>query len=529
MRWSKLFIPTLREDPAETGALSHKLLLRAGYLRRLPGGLNSYLFLGWRSLDKIAGIIRKEMDAIGAQEFLLPAPHPGGAPEEVAATTAGGELRSYKQLPQIWYQLQRSFGEEPGPHPGPARVRQAFTHNAYSFDLDAAGSAFEGLSEACGRILARCGLEVLAVEAFSGARYLARSQDGDDLVVTCPGCDSAARPETAVSLPSLPTAPDPEADLSPEEFHTPAIKTIAALAAFANQPETSLMKTLVMVADGRPCLVLLRGDHQLSEAKLAAASGAAEIRPAYPDELRQWLGADAGSLGPVGVTSIPVLADSALVGRRNMISGANRDDYHLRNVTAGEDFTAEFHDLRQVAEGDACSRCGATLRLTRAVELAYANRVGPGYAASAGVRVTAADRRETAPAMGSYGIEIEQVLSSAAEAYADSDGMCLPPSIAPFQVVITPVSFGEAVQREGALEIYRACRAAGLDTLLDDRDERPGVKFKDADLVGIPYRITVGRKLADGVVELGERRSRQKSDTAAGSVVARLAERVFST
>jgi prolyl-tRNA synthetase len=496
MLWTRLFIPTLREDPAEAGVFAHKLLLRAGYMRRLSPGAYSYLPLGRRSLARIAAIVRQEMEALGAQEFLFPAPQPAGSLEAVAAATAGGELRSYKQLPQLWYQIQ------------------AVTHNAYSFDLDAAAldALLRSQAEACGRILARCGLDA----THSGARFLSRSRDGDDVVATCAACGSAH------SRPSPPPAPDPEGELTPEPFHTPAVKTIAELAAFSGLPETSLIKTLVMVADGRPCLVLLRGDHQLSDAKFAAVAGAVETRPAQPDELRQWLGAEAGSLGPVGARNLRLLADDALRGRRNLVSGANRDDYHLRNVTPGRDFTAEFRDLRQTAEGDTCARCGAALALARAIELGRTASLGP----AASVRITTADRREVVPSMGSCRLAIDRILDAAAEAGADSDGLCLPPSIAPFHVVITPVSLADAAQREGALEIYRASLARGLDALLDDRDERPGVKFKDADLVGIPYRITVGRKLADGVVELVERRTRQKTDRPAASVAGEVAGEV---
>ena len=252
----------------------------------------------------------------------------------------------------------------------------------------------------------------------------------------------------------------------------------------------------MLVADDKPVVALLRGDHSLSETKFLSAVGANEFRPAHPEEMRQWMGADAGSLGPVGMTKLRIIADRALEGRKNMIAGANKDDYHLRNVTPGEDFQAEFFDLRQVAEGDRCVRCGHALHLDKTVEIGHIFKLGYKYSKSMGLHVTTESGEEVTPIMGSYGIGIERILSSAVELYHDKDGMALPPSIAPFSVVVTPVNFADARQREAAIAIHTACRDSGFDALLDDRDERPGVKFKDADLIGIPYRITVGKKLA---------------------------------
>ncbi len=401
MRWSQLFIPTLREDPAEAEVISHKLLLRAGYVRQLAAGVYSYLFLAQRSLNKITQVVREEMDAIGAQEMLLPALHPaelwqesgrwevmghdmfrlkdrsqrdlclGFTHEEVMTSIARGELRSYKQLPQIWYQIQTKFRDEPRPRSGLIRVRQFIMKDSYSFDLDAAGldAAYQKHYRAYCRIFERCGLQYVAVEAHSGAmggsqsqEFMVRSEAGEDWVVLCPGCGYAANREKAVAHASPPAAADPEGDLKPEEFHTPGRKTIAEVAEFTGLPETSQIKSLVLVADNQPVLALLRGDHQLSETKIAETLGAREIRPAHPMEIRGAFGAEAGSLGPVGVSGMPILADLALKGRRNMIAGANRDDYHLRHVTPDEDFTAEYRDLRQVAAGDAAQTLAARVR-----------------------------------------------------------------------------------------------------------------------------------------------------------------------
>jgi prolyl-tRNA synthetase len=551
MLWSKLFIPTLRETPAEAEVASHKLLLRAGYIRQLAAGIYSHLFLSQRSLLKITAIVREEMNAIGGQEMLLPTLHPaevwqesgrwdimgdemfrlkdrfgrdmclGMTHEEVMTILARGELRSYKQLPQIWYQIQTKFRDEPRPKGGLMRVRQFMMKDSYTFDMDAAGLdvAYQKHYDAYCRIFDRCGLEYLAVEAHSGAmggsqshEFMVPSEAGEDFVVVCAQCGYKANMEKAVSKPAAPAVDDPAGDLEPEEFHTPGRKTIAEVAAFTGLPETSQMKSLVMVVDGKPLLALLRGDHQLSETKFGSVAGDPEFRPARPEEIKEWFGADAGSLGPMGVNNMPILADTALEGRRNMIAGANKDDHHLRHVTPGEDFQPEFKDLRQVAAGDTCPHCGCALEIKKAVEVGHIFKLGYRYSDGMGLRVLNADGKEVTPIMGSYGIGIERILTSAIELYHDKDGIVLPAAIAPFQVVITPVNTAEAAQVAAAGEIYRACLAMGLDALLDDRDERPGVKFKDADLIGIPFRIVAGKKLASGMVELVERRGKKSQD-----------------
>ncbi len=551
MQWSKLFIPTLRENPAEAEVVSHQLLLRAGYIRQLAAGLYSYLFLAQRSILKITNIVREEMDAIGAQEMLLPALNPaeiwqesgrwdimganmfrlkdrwqrdlclGMTHEEIMTSIARGELRSYKHLPQIWYQIQTKFRDEPRPKSGLLRVRQFLMKDSYSFDMDAAGldAAYQKHYAAYHRIFDRCGLKYTVVEAHSGAmggsqshEFMVSSDAGEDFVVLCRETGYAANQEKAVSRPIPPAVPDPEGDLAPEEFHTPGRKTIAEVAEFTNLPETSQMKSLVMVADGKPVLALLRGDHILSETKFATVTGAIDIRPAHPEEIREWFGADAGSLGPVGARNMRILADSALEGRRNMIAGANRDDYHLRHVTPGEDFTPEYCDLRQVAAGDTEITTGAPLEIVKSVEIGHIFKLGYKYSESMGLRVLNETGQEVTPIMGSYGIGIERILSAAIELYHDKDGMSLPPSIAPFTVVITPVNWADEKQRAAAGDLYREAKLLGLDALLDDRDERPGVKFKDADLIGVPYRITLGKKLAQGIAEVVERRTKTSYD-----------------
>lgn len=563
MHWSQLFIPTLRENPAEAEVVSHQLLLRAGYIRQLGAGIYSYLFLAQRALLKITQIVREEMDGIGAQEFLLPALNPaevwqesgrwqvmgdnmfrlkdrfgrdlclGMTHEEVMTTIARGELRSYKQLPQLWYQIQTKFRDEPRPKSGLLRVRQFIMKDSYSFDLDAAGLdvSYEKHRQAYCRIFDRCGLKYSPVEADSGAmggsqshEFMVASDAGEDFVVRCPKCAYAANLEKAVSVPASPAAPDSSESAAPELIHTPDQKTIAQLAAFLNVHETALIKSVVLVAGGRPFLVLLRGDHQLSESKFAGAAGVSEHRPALAEEIVNWFGAAPGSLGPVGVKNMRVLADESLRGRRNMTSGANRDDYHLKNVTPGVDFHPEFFDLRQVSAGEDCANCGHPLEVIKTVEVGHIFKLGYKYSSAMGLKVLGEGGEEITPIMGSYGIGIERILTCAIELFNDKDGMMLPPSIAPFQVVVTPVNMKDEAQNKAAHSLYASLRKQGIDVLLDDRDERPGVKFKDADLIGIPYRVTLGKKLVQGIVELADRRAHASTDVPLDGIVARLQE-----
>jgi prolyl-tRNA synthetase len=569
MYWSQLFIPTLREVPADAEVASHKLLLRAGYVRPLAAGIYNYLYLAQRSMTKIMRIIREEMEAIGAQEFHLAALNPaevwqesgrwtgmgqnmfrlkdrfnrdlclGMTHEEVMTFIARGELRSYKQLPQIWYQIQTKFRDEPRPKSGLLRVRQFFMKDSYSFDIDAAGLdlSYEKHRQAYCRIFERCGLEFLVVEADSGAMGGSASQEfmvatdaGEDYVVRSKGRGNgagyAANLEKAVAIPSAPTVADNPADLAPERIHTPGQKTIEEVSAFLNLPQTSQMKSYVVIADygdrSGPVLALLRGDHQLSETKFNAAIGAKEFRPAHPEEIRQLFGANPGSLGPVGVANMPIVADAALEGRKNMICGANEDDYHLKNVTPGEDFTAKFADIRQVAAGDLDVNSGEPIDIVKTMEIGHIFKLGYKYSESMGLKVLNDEGKEVTVIMGSYGIGVERVLCGAVELYNDADGIAMPASIAPFEVVVTPVNFADEAQRTAAVDLYKQLKALGVDVLLDDREERPGVKFKDADLIGIPWRVTLGKKLKDGIVEVVERRGKVASEAPLAEVAAML-------
>lgn len=565
MRWSRLHIPTLRDDPSEAEVASHKLLLRAGYIRQLSAGLFCYLYLAQRSLQKIERIVREEMDAIGAQEIYTPELHPaevwkksgrwdaiggdmfrledrwgremclGMTEEEVVTNLALGELRSYKQLPQIWYQIQAKFRDEPRPKSGLMRVRRFTMKDSYTFDMDAAGldHAYSLHYKAYCRIFDRSGLEYLPVDAHSGAmggsescEFMVPSPAGEDWLVECPASGYRANLEKAETQPKPPEAPDPAGDDPPEAFATPGQKTIEEVAEFDGLPPTSHIKALVMAIDGHPHMVLLRGDHQLSETKLVAETGASELRPAHPEEIEQWLGAEAGFVGPVGVDKVALLADRALEGRHNMIAGANRSGFHLRNVTPGRDFQARFADLREAEDGDLDVASGEPVRRRKAIEVGHIFKLGYKYSRSLGLSVLDEDGKAVTPIMGSYGIGIERILTGAIEQNHDQSGIVLPVSIAPFQAVVTPVNIKLDEQREAADAIYAQLQAAGVDAILDDRSLRAGVKFKDADLIGVPFRVTVGRKIGDGIVEVTDRKTNASKDVRIEEVVDSLQQRI---
>jgi prolyl-tRNA synthetase len=558
MRWTQLFIPTLRENPVSAEAVSHRLLLRAGYVRQLTAGVYSYLPLAHRTLLKITKIVRDGMNEIGAQEFLLPALNPaelwkesgrweimgenmfrlkdrkgsdlclGMTHEEVFTAIARDELRSYKQLPQIWYQIQTKFRDEARPKSGILRVREFIMKDSYSFDATPEGldHSFELHRQAYCNIYNRCGLKFIMVEASSGAmggskstEFMVYSDAGEDWIATCSNCDYAANTEKATSR--LPHISDEEGPEHPEEFPTPGVRTIEDLAKFKGGAASERqIKTLVYIADGNPVLALMRGDHALNETKLSSAAGAAEVRPAHPEEIRNLLGALPGSLGAVGLKNVRVYVDHALKGRTNMVTGANRDDFHLRGVSVERDIPATaFVDLRTVVSGEGCPNCDGTLRVDRAIEIGHIFKLGTRYSESLGARVLNAEGKEVPIIMGSYGIGLGRILAAAVELFNDDDGICWPVSIAPFQIIVTPANINDQNQRETAEKLYEQLKSEGFDVLLDDREERPGVKFKDADLIGIPYRVTVGKKLAQGNVELFSRRDKQTKEAPLDSIL----------
>jgi len=575
-RWSNLFIPTLREAPADAEVASHKFLVRAGYVRQLSAGIYSYLFLGQRSFNKIMAIVRQEMDRIG-QEFYLPALHPRelwevsgrwsvmgdnlfrlkdrkGADlclamthEENVTEIARKELRSYKQLPQIWYQIQSKFRDEPRPKSGLLRVRQFMMKDSYSFDIDAAGLdvSYQKHRETYRRIFDRCGLNYLIIDAHSGAMGGSQSEEfmvytpaGEDQVVSCANCKYAANLEKASSTLEPVQDLAPEGDGKPLQVHTPGQKTIDEVARYLGVSPKNKIKTLALMIDStdprsgkssaRPVVVLVRGDHQLNEAKLSTALAGKPTRPMQEEEIQQLFHSPAGFLGPLGIdwsknlddVARPILLlDKALEGRTNMIAGANKEDYHVKNITPGKDFQpTAYADLRTVASGEPCPNCGAPLRMDMAVEIGHIFKLGNKYSESMGARVLDRNGKEVMPVMGCYGIGIERILTAAIEQSNDENGFWLPAAIAPFQIVVTPTNVGDATLKSTAEDIASRLESAGYDVLLDDRDERPGVKFKDADLVGIPFRVNIGKKVTEGMAEVVQRSTRQSQDVSIGAI-----------
>ncbi len=565
VRLSHAFVPTLKEAPADAQVASHKLLVRAGFIRQLGAGIYDYLPLAKRTLAKIEAIVRDEMDAIGGQEFHLPALHPaeiwkesgrwdvmgenmfrlkdrkggdyclGMTHEEIFTAIARDELRSYRQLPQVWYQIQTKFRDEPRPKSGLLRVRQFTMKDAYSFDVDRAGldKSYEDERGAYERIFTRCGLEFVMVQAHSGAmggsessEFMVKTDAGEDLVAACPKCKYAANTETATSRvereedgPGLPAT---------EKFPTPGVVTIEALEQKPHSvPAKRQLKTLVYVADEKPVLAIVRGDQELNEAKLQTATGAQIVRPARPEEIPPLMGAHAGSLGGVRFSKALVLVDSSLVERRNMVTGANEDGFHLRGVDVRRDLLTGPHareaELRTVKAGEGCPRCEGRLDVFKALEIGHIFKLGTKYAESLEATVLDADGKQVPIVMGSYGIGVERIMAAAIELHHDENGIIWPMSIAPYQVTVLTLG-PEPELRNAADEIVEALSAAGVEVLYDDRDERAGVKFKDADLVGIPVRIAVGKKgLATGKVEWKARSSKQVDLVPIGEVAARAA------
>jgi prolyl-tRNA synthetase len=598
-RWSKLFIPTLREAPADAEVASHKFLIRAGYIRQLGAGIYNYLPLGQRSLNKIIGIVREEMDQIG-QEFFLPAILPkepweesgrwagmgdnmfrlkdrkgadlclGMTHEEIMTTIARGELRSYKQLPQIWYQIQTKFRDEARPKSGLLRVRQFTMKDSYSFDIDKAGldKSFDLHDATYRKIFSRCGLNFVAVEADSGAMGGSQSQEfmvytdaGEDLIASCPVCGYAANTEKATSRLEPVVELEATGDGTPELILTPGMGAITDIAAFLKMAESSDIKCVAYMAlkrgtAGKPgapadgssskgskpdtwhgVATFLRGDHQVNETKLMAATGAAELRPMQAEELEQYFNGPAGFLGPVGLKpdaklledGLTVVVDKSLEGRKNMVCGANKLDYHYRNVTPGRDFKWTLTaDIRTVNEGENCPKpaCNGKLVVGKAVEIGHIFKLGYKYTESMGARVLDVNGKEVMPIMGCYGIGIERILTAAIEQSNDNNGFWLPASIAPFTVVVAVTDMRDPLLVETGEKLAAELESAGLDVLLDDRKERAGVKFKDADLVGIPYRINVGKKAAGGQVELVTRATATSVDVALNEAVMLVKERI---
>ena len=547
MRWSTMHIPTLREDPAEAGAPSHRLLLRAGYIRQLMAGHYSLLPLAVRVRLKVIGIIREEMNRIGAQEFLMPVMHPAeiwqrsgrfeimgdelfrlkdrkgadfvlGMTHEEVVTMLAGELNSYRDLPQSWYQFQTKLRDEPRPKAGLMRTREFTMKDSYSFDLDAAGldKSFDAHRTAYIRSFERIGIPAIPVEASNGAmggsgstEFICPSETGEDDIVHCPQCAYGANREAAVStLPAIDDAADAALALdAPVRFDTPGVRTIEELAKGYDAPGDRQIKTLVYILDGQLTLVLLRGDHALEEQKLIDATGAVVVRPAEPGEIVDALGAHPGSLGAVGIASLPVIADVGLQGRTGMATGANTDDVHLRGVDVTRDINVgTWADLRAVEAGEPCVRCGGPLEVIKGIEVGHIFKLGYKYTDAFAVTVAGPDGKPVKPIMGCYGIGVERAMAACIEVHHDDRGIVWPAAVAPFEAVVVVAQQDDAAVAEMGEQVYRRLQDAGVDVIIDDRQVRAGVKFSDAELVGIPFRVTIGKRgLASGNAELTDR------------------------
>jgi prolyl-tRNA synthetase len=556
MRASKLFIPTLREDPGDAEAVSHRLLVRGGFIRQVSAGLWSYLPLGWRVHENAVQIVREEQNAIGAQEMFMPVVTPAelwqqtgryGIPElwkiedrmgrpfvlalthEETVSFHAREIRSYRELPQMLYHFQTKVRDEARPRGGLLRVREFVMKDAYSFDRDEEGleRSFRLQEQAYHKIFDRCGLEVVAVEAESGMMggsesidFLAPSGSGENTLVTCENGDYAADLEIARGVPRAPEFP---ASLEqPEEVETPGATTIEGLAEFLGIDAAATSKAMPMVnGDGTLMLALVRGDDRLDEAKLAAGLGSA-VRPATEDEIRATFNADPGSIGPVGFAG-EILADEALRDGQ-FVAGANRTGWHLRGVEHGRDFEARFADIRQAREGDACPKCGGRLRFQTAIEVGHIFKLDTDYSEPLGARFLDEDGQEKPIVMGSYGIGPGRILAAAVEQNHDEGGIAAwPVSLAPYDVHVVVLP---GLEEQGE-ELGQALEGAGFDVLLDDRDQRAGEKFADADLIGVPVRITVGKKtLEDGSVDLLVRAGRAEERIEVAQVAGRVKELV---
>jgi prolyl-tRNA synthetase len=533
--------------------VSHKLLVRAGYIRQLMAGVYSMLPLGQRVREKVIQIIRTEIDAIGGQEFLLPQLHPidiwertgridtmsdimmsfednkgaavvlGPTHEEIFATVAS-ELTSYKQLPQLWYHVQTKFRDEARPKSGLLRVREFTMKDSYSFDIDRAGLdvQFDRHRHAYMNIFEKLGMDAFTVEASSGAmggkesvEFMVVNDVGEDEVAHCANCGYAANLEKATS--TLDDVEDPDVILPSEVFDTPGVRTIADLEAFdGGATPGRQIKTLVYMVNNEPLLVLMRGDHDVQEQKLMDMLGTIDVRQAVADEIVALLDADAGSLGAVGVSDVQIVADEALRGRTSMTTGANINDKHLRNVAVARDIAVTgWAELRRVNEGDTCPSCGEKISISRTIEVGHIFKLGTFYAEPLGLSVLD-ENGESAPiVMGSYGIGVERNMAASVEANHDDKGIIWPMHITPFHTIITVIRPDDDDTMSAAEALYTQLEARGVEVLLDDRAERPGVKFNDAELIGIPLRLTVGpRGVANGTIEISDRRTGESSEIA---------------
>ncbi len=558
MRMSKFHLPTLKEDPADAEVISHKLMLRAGMIRKLTSGIYSYLPLGYRALRKVEQIAREEMDRAGALEVFLPTVQPaelwqesgrwniygaellrfkdrhnrecclGPTHEEVITDLVRRDVRSYKDLPLNLYQIQTKFRDEIRPRFGLMRGREFMMKDGYSFDADELGAeqSYKAMREAYNAIFDRCGLRYRAVEADSGPiggsfshEFMVLADTGEDIVVSCDSCGYAANMEKAEIRP--PHEMKSSSNLKMEKIATPGASTIDSVSEFLKIKPEALIKTMILTTDSGAVAVLIRGDHALNEVKIKNFLKVDEAQLASESDIQEVTGGPLGYSGPVGLKNVRILADNTILAMETAVVGANEKDAHLINVKPGIDFHVnDYGDFRSAREGDICPKCEGKLQLTRGIEVGHIFKLGIKYSKAMNALFLDADGQEQPMIMGCYGIGVSRVVAAAIEQYHDSDGIIFPPAIAPYMVIITPVGAKSPDIDSAAEQIYEELWANGIDALLDDRDERPGVKFKDADLIGIPFRITIGKKaLAGGNVEFRSRRSKEMVLVALGNVI----------
>lgn len=559
MRYSEMHLPTGREVPSDAEVVSNQLMIRAGMIRKLTSGIYSYLPLGYRVIRKVEQIIREEMNKAGAQEVHLPMVQPaelwqesgrwtfygkellrfrdrnnrdyclGPTHEEVITDLVRHDIKTYRQLPCNLYQIQTKFRDEVRPRFGVMRCREFGMKDAYSFDADEAGAekSYEKMFAAYNNIFRRCGLKFRSVEADSGSiggsfshEFMVMADSGEDAIVFCEKCNYAANLEKAEIV--KPAAEDLQQKEQPamESVETPDVRTIEEVSTFLNVSPEQIVKTLIFNADGKPCAVLIRGDHEVNEIKVKNYLGAAALELADDEMIMKATGAPRGFAGAVGIKA-RVIADYSIMNLVNMVTGANKENYHLKNVNIGRDFQVEsFADLRVSQPGDACPRCGGVIKFVRGIEVGHVFKLGTKYSKAMKAVYLDRDGKEKTMIMGCYGIGIGRTVAACIEQNFDSDGIIWPIPLAPFTVIVTPVNIKESDVMKASEDIYRELLACGVESIMDDRDERAGVKFKDADLIGIPLRIVVGSKnLAQGRVELKIRRSGENRLYETGKIV----------
>jgi prolyl-tRNA synthetase len=547
MRYSEMHLPTGREIPSDAEVVSNQLMIRAGMIRKLTSGIYSYLPLGYRVIRKVEQIIREEMNKAGAQEVHLPMVQPaelwqesgrwtfygkellrfrdrnnrdyclGPTHEEVITDLVRHDIKTYRQLPCNLYQIQTKFRDEVRPRFGVMRCREFGMKDAYSFDADEAGAekSYEKMFTAYNNIFRRCGLNFRPVEADSGSiggsfshEFMVMADSGEDAIVFCEKCNYAANLEKAEIAKPVTDDPQDKERLVMESVETPDVRTIEEVSTFLNVSPKQIVKTLIFNADGKPCAVLIRGDHEVNEIKVKNYLGAAELELADDEMIMKATGAPRGFAGAVGIKT-RVIADYSIMNLVNMVTGANKENYHLKNVNIGRDFQVEsFADLRVSQPGDACPRCGGVIKFVRGIEVGHVFKLGTKYSKAMKAVYLDRDGKEKTMIMGCYGIGIGRTVAACIEQNFDSNGIIWPMPLAPFTVIVTPVNIKEPDVMKASEAIYSELLACGVESIIDDRDERAGVKFKDADLIGIPLRIVVGSKnLAQGRVELKIRRS----------------------